>query len=117
MPRETRDQIKALCMENHVEAQDYSGFFRNTGSHISFRNLAECTESPVELVIHGEHRRFPDSRQALQSVFGRYVVKSVRMGDGALLVELADDSVVQNDLNADWVKAQEKETGEEISFF
>ena len=117
MPREIRDEIKVLCAENQVEAQDYSGFFRNTGSHISFRNLAECTEGPVELVLHGERRRYPDSREALRSVFGRYLVKSVRMGDGALLVELADDSVVQNDLNADWVKAQEKETGEEISFF
>ena len=117
LPRETRDQIKALCMENQVEAQDYSGFFWNTGSHISFRTLAECAEGPVELVIHDKHYRFADGRQALRNVHGRYMVKCVWADDDALIIELADDSVVQNDLNADWVKVQEKETGEEISFF
>ena len=48
---------------------------------------------------------------------GRYMVKSVRAEGDVLMIELDDYSVVQNDLNADWVRDQEKETGEEISFF
>ena len=117
MPREIRNQIKEICQEIQVEAQDYSGFFQNTGSHINFRNLVECTEGPVELVIRGIHQKYPDGKQALRSVFGKYMVKSVCAGADGLIIELADDSVVQNDLNAEWVRAQEKETGEEISFF
>ena len=117
MPEEIRNQIKDLCREIRVEAQDYSGFFRNTGNHINFRNLAECSEGPVELVIHGDRQEYPDGRQALRNVFGNYFVKSVSAGRNALVIELADDTVVQNDLNADWVRDQEKETGEEISFF
>jgi hypothetical protein len=45
------------------------------------------------------------------------MVKSVRSGGDAMVVELDDYCVVQNDLNADWVKDQEMETGEAISFF
>ncbi len=117
MPQETRSRIKELCKQINVEAQDYSGFFLSTGSHIMFRNLAECTDGPVELVIQGKHRKYPDGKQALRNIAGRYIVKSVWAETDVLMIELDDYSVVQNDLNADWVKAQEKETGEEISFF
>lgn len=117
MPQEIRSQIKDLCKESNVEAQDYSGFFQSTGSHVAFRNLAECADGPVELVLHEKHLRYPDGKQALRHIVGRYMVKSVRAEAGVLIIELDDYSVVQNDLNADWVKDQEKETGEAISFF
>lgn len=117
MPQETRGRIKEICQEVNVEAQDYSGFFQSTGSHITFRNLVECTVGPVELVIHGMHQKYPDGKQALRHIVGRYMVKSVRAEDDVVMIELDDYSVVQNDLNADWVRVQEKETGEEISFF
>lgn len=117
MPQEIRTRIKELCNETNVEEQDYSGFFQSTGSHITFRNLVECTVGPVELVLHGKHLRFPDGKQALRSVVGRYMVKSIRTEADVLMIELDDYSVVQNDLNADWVRDQEQETGEAISFF
>lgn len=117
MSQEIRTEIKALCKEINVEAQDYSGFFQSTGSHVTFRSLAECTEGPMELVIHGKHQKFQDGKQAMRYVVGRYMVKSVRAEADTLLVELDDYSVLQNDLNVDWVRDQEKETGEAISFF
>lgn len=117
MPPEIRNRIKELCKEMNVEAQDYSGFFQSTGSHITFRNLAECTDGPVELVVHGKHQRYANGKQALRNVVGRYMVKSIRAEADVLMLELDEYSVVQNDLNADWVRDQEKETGEEISFF
>lgn len=117
MPQEIRSGIKELCKELNVEAQDYSGFFQSTGSHITFRNLVECSEGPVELIIRGKHRSYPDGKQALRNIVGRYMVKSVRAEADVLMIELDDYSIVQNDLNVDWVKDQEKETGEAISFF
>lgn len=117
MPQEIRSKIKELCKEINVEAQDYSGFFQSTGSHITFRNLVECTNGPVEVVLQGKRQRYTDGKQALRSIVGRYMVTDLRAEADVLMIELDDYSVVQNDLNADWVKAQEKETGEQISFF
>lgn len=117
MSQEIRNQIKEFCKEINVEAQDYTGFFQSTGSHITFRSLVECTAGPVELVIHEKRQRFSDGKQALRNIVGRYMVKSVWAEAGVLMIELDDYSVVQNDLNVDWVKDQEKETGEAISFF
>lgn len=117
MPEEIRSQIKAVCKEIHVEAQDYSGFFFSAGGPVSFRSLAECTDGPVELLIHGRHEKYADGEQALRGIVGRYMVKSVRAESGVVMIELDDYSIVQNDLNADWVRDQEKETGEAISFF
>lgn len=117
MSQEIRNQIKDICKELNVEAQEYSGFFQSTGGHIAFRSLAECTNGPVELVIQEKHLNFADGKQAMRAIVGRYMVKSVSADDHVLVIELDDYSVVQNDLNADWVRDQEKETGEAISFF
>lgn len=117
MPREIRSQLKQLCNEIHVEAQDYTGFFQSIGGHISLRNLAEFTNGPVELVIHNSHHRYQDGREALQNIVGRYIVRSVWAEADVLMIELDEYAIEQNDLNADWVKSQEEETGEAISFF
>ena len=117
MSQEIRNQIKELCSQVGIEAQDYTGFFQTTGSHITFRSLAECAKGPVEVVLQGKHQLFADGKQALRSIVGRYMVTSIRAEADVLQVELEDYSVVQNDLNAAWVRAQEKETGEAISFF
>lgn len=117
MSQETRDRIKDICAELDVETQDYSGFFQSTGDYIAFRNLMECAKGPVELMIHDKHLKYPDGKQALRNVVGRYMVQSVWAEADVLMVKMDDYSVVQNDLNADWVRNMEKETGEEISFF
>ena len=77
----------------------------------------ECAKGPVELMIHDKHLKYPDGKQALRNVVGRYMVQSVWAEADVLMVKMDDYSVVQNDLNADWVRNMEKETGEEISFF
>ena len=74
-------------------------------------------DGKVELVVNGEHQQYADCEQALVNAAGKYVVKSISARADTLVIELTDHSVVQNDLNADWVKDQEKETGEAISFF
>ena len=88
-----------------------------TGGSVTLKNLAECADGKVELVVYGEHQQYADCEQALVNAAGKYVVKSISARADTLVIELTDHSVVQNDLNADWVKDQEKETGEAISFF
>ena len=117
MPQEVRNRIKDICREASVEVQDYSGFFQGFGSSVTLKNLAECADGKVELVVNGEHQQYADCEQALVNAAGKYVVKSISARADTLVIELTDHSVVQNDLNADWVKDQEKETGEAISFF
>ena len=117
MAQETRNQIKELCKEENVEVQDYSGFFHSVGTGISLKNLAECCVGEVEIVINGRHQKYADCEQAFLSEAGRYVVKSISAKGDSLVVELKEKTVVQNDLNAEWVKSQEQEAGETISFF
>lgn len=117
MPQEVRNQIKQTCKEAELETQDFSGYFHAAGKGISLRTLAECSTGAVELAIDGKHMKFDDGEQALMNVVGNYDVKSVSAKGNTLVIELTGHTVIQNDLNADWVKKQEKETGEEISFF
>lgn len=117
MPQETRNRIRELCRQANVEVQDYSGFFQNIGTGISLKNLAECCTGEVEIAINGRHQKYADCEQAFLNEAGRYIVKSISARGDALLIELAEKKFVQNDLNAEWVKSQEREAGEPISFF
>lgn len=116
IPQQTINQIKAICAELNVEVQDYSGFFQMSGG-LTLKNLAECSKGTVEIVVNGRSRTFDDGEQALVNTEGRYVVKSIYARDGVLVAELAENEVVLNDLNEDWIKQQKDETGEEVSFF
>lgn len=116
MPQEVRNRIKAICKEASVEVQDYSGFFQGFGGSVTLKNLAECADGKVELVVNGEHQQYADCEQALVNAAGKYVVKSISARADTLVIELTDHSVVQNDLNADWVKDQEKETERPSAF-
>ena len=98
-------------------SQELSGRTIGFGGSVTLKNLAECADGKVELVVNGEHQQYADCEQALVNAAGKYVVKSISARADTLVIELTDHSVVQNDLNADWVKDQEKETGEAISFF
>jgi len=117
MPQEVRNQIKQTCKEANLETQDFSGYFHAARNGVTLKNLVECSTGAVELVIDGKHMKFADGEQALMNAVGNYDVKSVSAKGNTLVIELTGHTVIQNDLNADWVKQQEKETGEEISFF
>lgn len=117
IPEQVRTQIQDICREQNVEAQDFTGFFQKAGNSVTLRSFAECASGPVELAVNGQYKSYDDCEQAMMAIGGRYIVKSVSAKGNTLVVELADNGVVPNDLNADWVKDQEKETGEEISFF
>lgn len=117
MPQEVRSQIHEICTQCGVDSQDYVGYFQNTGSGISLKSMAECCSGPVEIAVGGNTRKFESCEQAMLSITGKYLVKSVAAKGGALCIELTSHDVVQNDLNEEWVKTQEAETGEEISFF
>lgn len=117
IPQQTRNQIKEICGEQNVEVQDYSGYFQSIGNGVTLKNLAECCDGAVELVVNGQHQHFDDCEQAMMNTAGKYVVKSISAKNGKLVIALADSNVILNDLDADWVKEQKQETGEDVSFF
>lgn len=117
MPAEVREQIKEQCQDAEIEVQDFSGYFQTSGNDITLKKLAEYTSGAVELVIDGKGQTFADGEQALMSVTGNYIVKTISAKENKLVVELQRNSVVRNDLNEKWIQKQEQETGEQISFF
>jgi len=117
MPEELRKTIRKTCEAADVEVQDFSGYFQNDFGSISLRTIAEYCEGEIELIVDGRKGRFADMEQAMLSTPGNYTVESISAKAGTLVVVLKTNRLVQNDLNANWVKEQERDTGEEISFF
>lgn len=117
LTEQMRLEIKEICKELDIETKEYTGFIQSTGNYITLRNIAECSTGPVELIIDGIHQRFDSGEQAVLTTAGKYIVKSISAGENALMIELEGHDVILNDINADWVKQQKEETGEEVSFF
>lgn len=117
MPKDVRKTIRDICMEQNVEVQDFAGFYKESYGAISLYNLMEYTKGRVKLVIDDKRQSFDNGDQAVMSVTGKYLVKSVSASENMLVVELQRDIVVPNNLEEEWVQNYEKETGEEISFF
>lgn len=116
MPQEIRKQIRETCKAANVDVQDFSVYLPSSGS-ITLKSIAEYSKGEIELIIDGKHHIFTNGEQALAETTGSYVVDSIYAKDNRLVVEIHGNRVVLNDLNAAWVKEQEKNTGEEVSFF
>lgn len=117
MPENVRKEVRAICAELNVEVQDFAGYFQESRGTVTLRNLMEYAKGEVELVINGKSQQFANGEQAVMSVTGKFVIKSVSARENRLVVELQKDILVPNDVKEDWVQAYEKETGEDISFF
>ena len=117
MPTETRRQIKEICRESGVEVQDFSGYLTNEGRSVTLQKLMEYASGPVEITLDGKTEQFANGEQALMACPGRYEVKRLYANSDRLGVEITHKTVILNDTNEDWVRATERETGNEISFF
>lgn len=117
MPTDVRKAVREICGEMNVEVQDFAGFFQESRGAVTLRNLMEYAKGEVELVVNGKSQSFANGEQAVMSVIGKYVVKSVAARENRLVVELQKDILVPNDVKEGWVQNYEKETGEDISFF
>ena len=117
MPSETREKIKEICKEVNIEAQDFSGYFQNEGGSFSLKRLLEYAKGPVTVITDEKTQTYENGEQALMAQTGKAVVKMISAKQNQLVIELSSKPIVLNDVNQEWVKDVEQETGEAISFF
>ena len=117
MPAETRERIKETCKEANIDVQDFSGYFQNEGGSFSLKHLLEYARGPITLVTDETTTTYENGEQALMAQTGKAAVRMVSAKDNHLVIELSSKPIILNDVNQEWVKDVEKETGEEISFF
>ena len=117
IPSELRKKIREICAEANAEAYDYYGLTQNIFGRLTLRELADLCPGPVEISYAGEIRKFADIPAAIREIPDSCFVKTIQPGCGTLKIFLEESRVVRNDTTEEWVKRQEKETGEEISFF
>ncbi len=117
MPETVRKQVRSICEGQNVEVQDFGGYFQESRGPVTLRGLMECAKGQVELSLNGIRQVYPSGEQAMLSVPGKYMIKSVSAKNDRLVVELQKDVLVPNDVKEDWVRSYEQESGENISFF
>lgn len=114
---ENRKQIKEICQEMDIEVQDFSWYFSNTNSGVSFGNLMEHTSGAIDIVIDGKVHSFSNGEAAMMSLNGNYGVKDISAKGSRLVVELVESRSIINDTSTNWGREYEEQTGQELSFF
>lgn len=117
MPSETREKIKEICKEANIDVQDFSGYFQNEGGSFSLKRLLEYAKGPVTVITDDKVTNYENGEQALMAQTGKSVVRMISANGDHLVIELSSKPIILNDVNQDWVKNVEQETGEAISFF
>lgn len=111
-----RDNIRNVCLNRNVEIQDYYDDFGGNISMISYRELVDIISSNIEIV----HDSIDMSREDISScrnVIDNYIIVGMSAHNDTISIKVKDRKDTKLNLNEEWVKEQEKKTGEEISFF
>lgn len=117
VPPEVRNAVKEICSDLDIPVQDFSGYFQSTPSRIPLKTLLEYVEGPVLIEIGENRTHYASAKQAIADISEKYIIASVYTADETLCIQLIQDVLRPNDIQADWVQAYQKETGEDISFF
>lgn len=114
---DTLKAIRNICLENDIELDDYTSALFVSANSVSFNKLARCSRGSVRIVQGETTVDFSSGTEALVSFPGNYVVKNISAENGFLKMWIASNNIEKNDINAEWVKNTESETGEQLSFF
>ena len=117
LPAAEKEKIRAFCNEHDIVVQDYYGIVQESFSGLSFRKLMGYVKGPVTVYLGEYARHFDNANDAMMAISGKYIISSVSTINDGIAVEIRSDNTILNDMNEDWVKSYEQETGEEVSFF
>lgn len=117
VPRDVRGEVKVICRNMDIPVQEFSGYFQSAPSRIPVKSLLEYVEGPVVVEIGNDRTRYDSAEQASACISEKYIVASVCTKADCVCIRLIEDVFRPNDVQAEWVQAYQKETGEDISFF
>ena len=117
MPEEIRQQVQQLSEELQLTCRDYSGYFGNFGGGLTLRALSEYCRGKAEIRLSGEEKVYDGFSSFFAEGKGNTSVDTVYARGDTLVVELGKKEITPNDLNQDWVRTEEEQTGESVSFF
>lgn len=117
LPEKERSAVRESCAELGVGVQDFSGYTQSLFGGISLKSLMEVTGGPVEISLDEKKTQFENGEKAAMALPDQYVVKNQYARQGRIVVELQKKENILNNVNDEWVKAYQDETGEEVSFF
>lgn len=117
MSGEIRKRIRAICIENEIDIQDYYDELGGDSSVISYRELFDRINGSIILEYNNEIYDSQNMINRFQEELYRYRIIGISAQKDAIKIKLENKHSKKLDLNEEWVKEQLSKTGEEISFF
>ena len=110
-------KIKEVCTKAGVEVRDYSDALVFDPYSLSFGKLMKHIAGSVKVRNGNEIKDFRSGEEAVRSFSSSDRIEAISAADGAVVVDISSKKIEKNDINEEWVKKTESETGENVSFF
>ncbi|MDO4982676.1 MAG: hypothetical protein Q4E35_03865 [Eubacteriales bacterium] len=117
IPEDVFKKLTEVCETAGVDTRDYSDAMETDLYALDFNKLMRCTVGAVRVRTGEKVFKFLSGEEARKSFPYSGRIESISVEDGVLTVDLSAKNVEKNDINEEWVKKTEAETGESISFF
>ena len=110
-------RIKDLCKKVGIETRDYSDILEFDPYSLAFGKVMKHISCPVKVRNGKDVKDFPSGEEAARSYSGSSRIAAISAVGGVIVVDISSNKIEKNDINEEWVKKTEAETGEKISFF
>ena len=110
-------KIKEICKSAGIETRDYSDVLEFDPYSLAFGKVMKHIAGPVKVRNGNEVKDFLSGEEAARSYSGSGRIEAISAADGVIVVDISSKKIEKNDINEEWVKKTESETGENVSFF
>ena len=114
---ETVRRIKDICKKAGIETRDYSDVLEFDPYSLAFGKVIKHISGPVKIRNGKEGKDFSTGEEAARSYSLSSRIAAISAADSVIVVDISSKKIEKNDINEEWVKKTEAETGENISFF
>lgn len=117
MPTEVVRKIKEICKSAGIETRDYSDVLEFDPYSLAFGKVMKHISGPVKIRNGNDVKDFLSGEEAARSYLGSSRIEAISAAGDVIVVDISSKKIEKNDINEEWVKKTEAETGENVSFF
>ena len=92
-------------------------YLREDYPYLAFGKVMMHIDGPVKIRNGNEVKDFLSGEEAARSFSYSSGIEAISAAGGVVVVDISSKIIEKNDINEEWVKKTEAETGEKISFF
>ncbi len=110
-------KVTDICENAGIELRDYSDALTFDPYYLPFGKVMRHISGPVRIRNGSDVKDFRSAEEAVRNYPGSVKIEALSSVNGVTVIDIISKNTEKNDINEEWVKKTEADTGEKISFF